>query len=191
MSHTHSMRLLVLGLGNVLCGDDGVGPAVVAELGRRYAPPEGACVVDGGTLGLSLLPLLADAEHVLLVDAVLTGDAPGTLVRLRGDDVTPAVRSRLSVHQVGVADLLDGLRLCGHWPRRLGLVGVVPVTFELQLGRSPAVERAVPALVEAVVEEAARWGHVFARIEPAKPAESDEIANAPLGVDHGRRALEL
>jgi len=191
VSHAHSMRLLVLGLGNVLCGDDGVGPAVVAELGRRYVPPEGACVMDGGTLGLTLLPLLADAEHVLLVDAVLTGDVPGTLVRLRGDDVTPAVRSRLSVHQVGVADLLDGLRLCGHWPRRLGLVGVVPASFELHLGRSQAIERAVPALVEAVVEEAARWGHVFAPKGPKAPREDDETATAALGVDHGRRALEL
>ncbi len=188
---SHSVRLLVLGLGNVLCGDDGVGPAVVAELGRRYAPPSGARVVDGGTLGLALLPLLADAEQILLVDSVLTGDPPGTLVRLDGDDVTPAVRSRLSVHQVGVADLLDGLRLCGHWPHRLGLVGVVPETFELQLGRSPAVERVIPALVEAVVEEASRWGHVFAPMATKEQTGNDELASATLGMDHGRRALEL
>lgn len=179
-------RLLVLGLGNVLCGDDGVGPAVIAELGRRYAPPEGARVVDGGTLGLALLPLLAGAEDVLLVDAVRTGEEPGALVRLAGDDVAPAVRERLSVHQVGVADLLDGLRLCGHWPRRLTLVGVVPETLELQLGRSPVVERAIPDLVEAVVEEAARWRHAFV------PRTSDALPGFDIDrMDDGHRALEL
>jgi len=182
---SHSVRLLVLGLGNVLCGDDGVGPAAVAELARRFVTPEGARVVDGGTLGLALLPLLADAEQVLLIDSVQTGEKPGTLVRLDGDDVTPAVRSRLSVHQVGVADLLDGLRLCGHWPRRLGLVGVVPATLELRLGRSPVVERRMPDLVAALIQEAARWGFIFA------PIDHDALASHLVGADHGRRALEL
>lgn len=183
---SHAVPLLVLGLGNVLCGDDGVGPAVIAELLRRYSPPVGVRVDDGGTLGLSLLPLLTEAERVLLVDAVQTGEEPGTLVRLDGDDVAPAVRSRLSVHQVGVADLLDGLRLCGHWPRRLALVGVVPATLDLRLGRSPAVERALPAIVEAVVEEAAHWGFTF------EPTTGDALTNIDTAhADRGWRALEL
>lgn len=183
---SHAVPMLVLGLGNVLCGDDGVGPAVIAELSRRYTPPDGVRVVDGGTLGLALLPLLAEADRVLLVDSVQTGAAPGTLVHLDGDDVTPAVRSQLSVHQVGVADLLDGLRLCGHWPLCLTLVGVVPATLELQLGRSPAVEETIPALVEAVVEEAARWGYSFA------PTANHALTGGDLDcMHHGWRILEL
>jgi len=163
---SHDVSLLVLGLGGGLAGDDGVGPAAVAELGRRFVPPSGTRVVDGGALGLALLPLLARADKVLLVGSAPWGDAPGSVVRLDGDDVTPALRSRLAAHQVEVADLLDGLRLCSHWPRRLGLVGLVPAPLELRRGRSPAVESVLPALVEALVEEAARWGHPFAPIEP-------------------------
>jgi len=155
--------LLVLGLGNVLLEDDGAGAAAVARLVDDFEPPPGARVLDGGTLGLSLLPYLGEADTVLLVDAVHTDDAPGTLVRLEGDEVPPAVATRLSPHQVGVADLLDGARLVGRYPRRVVLHGVVPASIELGVGLTPAVQAALPALVERVVEEARACGFVFAR----------------------------
>lgn len=178
--------LLVLGLGNVLCGDDGVGPAAIHQLQRQYESPPNALVLDGGTLGLSLLPLLEDAETVLIVDAVRSDAPPGTFVRLDGDEVAPAVRDRLSVHQVGVADLMDGLRLRGLEPSRMILLGLVPATMELCLGRSPAVEAAIPALVERIVEEARLLGAEF------RPESSDAPA-APLDLYAGRgnRALGL
>ena len=84
--------MLVLGLGNVLLGDDGVGAAAVACLERDYRIPPGVRLEDGGTLGLSLLGLLTEADHVILVDAVRTDAPPGTLVRLDGTDVMDAVR---------------------------------------------------------------------------------------------------
>ncbi|MGZ8255244.1 MAG: hydrogenase maturation protease, partial [Burkholderiaceae bacterium] len=102
--------LLVLGLGNVLLADDGVGSAAVAELHDRYEPCAGARVLDGGTLGLSLLPYLDAADIVILVDAIRADAPPGSFVRLDGDEVAPAVATRLSPHQIGVADLLDGAR---------------------------------------------------------------------------------
>jgi hydrogenase maturation protease len=156
-------RLLVLGLGNVLLEDDGVGTAAVAELVARYDPPEGVRVLDGGTLGLSLLPYLEDADNAILVDAIRTDAPPGTLVRMDGDDVAPAVATRLSPHQVGVADLLDGARWLDRYPRRLVLLGLVPGSIELNVGLSPSVEPAIPGLVERIVEEAGTLGFVFRR----------------------------
>jgi hydrogenase maturation protease len=153
--------LLVLGLGNVLCGDDGVGAVAVHLLERRYRVPRGVEVLDGGTLGLSLLPLLEQARVAILVDAIRTGEPPGTLVRLEGDEVAPAVAERLSVHQVGVADLLEAARWRDRYPPRLVLLGIVPESLELGVGRSTAVDAALPALVEAVVAEARSFGHVF------------------------------
>lgn len=161
--------LLVLGLGNPLCADDGVGPAAVAELARRYAPPAGARVLDGGTLGLALLPLLEDALDVLLIDAVRCDAPPGSLVRLAGDEVAPAARERLSVHQVGVADLLDAMALRGKAPRQLRLLGLVPQSLELALGRSPAVAAALPLLVECIVEEAGGLGYTFTPLAAGVP----------------------
>jgi len=155
--------LLVLGLGNLLCGDDGLGVVAVHLLARQYQPPEGVFVLDGGTLGLSLLPYLEDARDAILVDAIRAEGPPGTFVRLEGDDVAPALASRLSVHQVGVADLLDGARWRERYPSRLVLIGLVPETLELSLARSAAVEAALPALVDRIVIEAVRLGHGFDR----------------------------
>ena len=156
-------RLLVLGLGNLLCGDDGLGAAVVARLDRDWEPPDGALVLDGGTLGLSLLPYLEDADDVILVDAIRDDAPAGDLVRLTGEEVAPAVLNRLSPHQVGVADLLDGARLHDRYPRRLVLLGLVPRTLGLGVERSVAVEQRLPQLVEEVVTEAGRMGHAFVR----------------------------
>jgi len=177
-----STRLLVLGLGNPLCGDDGLGVAAVAELARRYQPPAGAVVLDGGTLGLSLLPFLEDAEDAILVDAVRGDGPPGALVRLAGADVRPAVEARLSVHQVGVSDLIGAADLLGRLPRRLVLVGLVPATLDLGLGLSPAVAAALPALVAAVAAQAGRMGHGFHErpADAAAPARGPGSALAPL-----------
>ena len=88
-------ELLILGLGNVLCADDGAGVAAVVRLARERSVPPGVWVLDGGTLGLSLLPLVESGRDVILVDAVRTEAPPGTLVRLEGDDVLPAALERL------------------------------------------------------------------------------------------------
>jgi hydrogenase maturation protease len=150
--------LLILGLGNVLCGDDGLGVAALARLDRSYELPPGVEMLDGGTLGLALLHYASRPDALIMVDAIRADAPPGSPVRLIGDEVAPAIESRLSVHQVGVADLLDGLRWTGSSPRRIVLIGLVPETLELGLERSPAVTRALPRLVDAIVREAASLG---------------------------------
>lgn len=162
--------LLILGLGNVLCSDDGLGVVAVHHLLRRYTPPDGVRVLDGGTLGLSLLPHLEDARAAILVDAVRTDGPPGSLVRLEGDDVAPAVAARLSPHQVGVIDLLDAARWRMRSPETLFLLGAVPETLALGVGLSPAVAVVVPALVERIVAAAAELHYAFRE----KAQEDDE-----------------
>lgn len=152
------IRLLVLGLGNVLCGDDGLGTVAIARLRARFEIPEGMSVFDGGTLGLSLLPYVEDAEKVILVDAIHAEAPPGSFVRLEGDEVGPAVAGRLSVHQVGVADLLDAARWRGRLPEKLVLLGLVPGTLEVGVTRSARVEAGLPELVDRVVQEVSRLG---------------------------------
>lgn len=175
--------LLILGLGNVLCGDDGLGVAAVERLARDYELPDGVAAVDGGTLGLALLSHASGADDLILVDAVATGEPAGTPVRLDGDEVAPAVRERLSVHQVGVADLLDSLRLLDAYPRRLTLLGLVPETLELRLGLSPAVERGLLDLIARVADEARRLGYPLTR--------ANGHANVSRGEGRAARALGL
>lgn len=171
--------VLVLGLGNVLCGDDGAGVVVVHRLRRELDVPPGVRVVDGGTLGLDLLALVAASDRVILVDAVRADAPPGTIVRLTGEDVAKAAYERLSVHQIGVADLLAGVALCDDMPAEVVIVGVVPVMTDLQLGCTPPVTRSLPALADAVLEELERMGvEVRYRTDP-------------LHGDDGARALGL
>lgn len=149
----------MLGLGNVLLGDDGLGPAALARIQSGYHLPSGMHLEDGGTLGLGLLGLLAEAEHAILVDAVRTDSPPGTLVRLDGDHVMPAVRDCLSPHQIGVAELLDTARLIGCYPATVTLIGLVPENIDLGLARSAAVTAGLDKLVEAIVREAVALGY--------------------------------
>lgn len=157
MSNT-ATELLVLGLGNVLLSDDGVGPAIISRLRDAHVVPAGVQLLDGGTLGLSLLPYLEDAKAVILVDAIAADEAPGTLVRLEGSEVGPAVATRLSPHQVGVADLLEGARWHDREPARIVLLGVVPESIELGVGLSRPVLRSMPELAELVRAEIAACG---------------------------------
>lgn len=151
-----SRPVVVLGLGNLLMRDDGVGVFAVAQLEGDPRLPEGVRLLDGGTLGLSLLPYVQSAPDLVLIDAVRGDGPPGTLVRLEGDEVPGAVRERLSVHQVGVADLVAGARLLGGWPERIVLCGVVPEEIELGVELSPPVRAAVPGLVAMVLGELER-----------------------------------
>lgn len=151
-------RVIVLGLGNVLCTDDGAGVFALHRFVSGYDAGDHVLCLDGGTLGLSLLPRLEGADHLIMVDAVLADAPPGTLVRLEGSEIGPAVYARLSPHQIGVADLLDGARLLGRYPQHVVLLGVVPESIELGVDLSPAVFDAIPGLVDELVTELGALG---------------------------------
>jgi len=159
--------LLVLGLGNVLCGDDGVGVEAIARLSARWEMPESVRVLDGGTLGLSLLPYLQSAERAILVDAVLVDAPPGTILRFDGDDVVSVARGRMSCHQIGVADVLDCARLLGDLPD-IRLVGIAVRTVSAMSPPTLEIAERIEDLVAAVVEEVRAAG--FAPVERSERA---------------------
>ena len=149
-------RLLILGLGNLLCTDDGVGPVAAQAIAETRVVPEGVQVLDGGTLGLSLLPYLEDAERAILVDAIEIDAPPGTLVRLEGDEVGPAVAARLSVHQVGVSDLIEAARWRERIPPTLVLHGAKDYRVPVEQGMAlyaTLMARGVPARLVVYPEE--------------------------------------
>lgn len=172
--------LLVLGLGNPLCQDDGVGVVAVARILERWSPGSGVEMLEGGTLGLWLLPLLESYRTVLLVDAIRADGEPGTLVRIEGEEVARAAAHRLSVHQVGVGDLMDAAQLRGTLPPKLTLLGVVPEAVSLGLGLTPRVERALPLLIQRVLDTCAELGH------PLRPRTNDASL---VGADDGLRRV--
>jgi len=152
------MSILVLGLGNALMTDDAYGYRMIGELQARFAFPEGVTVLDGGTLGLDLLPRLEGVERLLILDALEMGGTPGELFRIEGEEVPRAFASKLSVHQMGLQDLLAVAELQGHLPRELVVWGVQPDCIEMGLELSPPVEAAIEAALAAVVGELRAWG---------------------------------
>jgi hydrogenase maturation protease len=162
-TEANKIGVLVLGLGNVLLGDDGLGAAAVARLEQNYRVPAGVRLEDGGTLGLSLLGLIAESDHVILVDAIQADSPAGTLIRLEGADVSDAVRDRLSPHQIGVADLLEAARLIESYPATVILLGLVPDSIDLAVARSSAVTDRLDELVAAVVREVQSLGYKMVR----------------------------
>lgn len=152
------MAILVLGLGNLLMNDDALGVRIVERFRERFQAPAGVVIVDGGTLGLDLLPLLEGVERLLIVDAIDLGAAPGTVFRLVGDEVPRAFANKLSVHQMGVQDLLAVAELQGHCPAELVVWGAQPDSIDMDLRLSPAVAASLDAVLAGVARELQGWG---------------------------------
>jgi hydrogenase maturation protease len=149
---------LVVGIGNLVMGDDGVGVRVVQQLTESRTLPTGVRLLDGGTLGLDLLHHLEGVERLLFVDAVDWGAAPGSIIRMEGDEIPELFATRLSPHQVGLQDLLAVAELQGLAFEEMVLWGVQPASIELGLELSPAVADRLSELVARVEEEVAAWG---------------------------------
>ena len=154
-----SRRVVVLGLGNPLYGDDGLGPEVVAELERRYTFGPEVELVDGGTAGLALLGYVEDTSHLLLIDAVLApGKRAGDLVLDEGRELAAPGKMKLSEHQVEVAEVLGLAAWRGRLPERCELVGAVPGRLAAGQGLSPEVRAVFPEVLRAVATCLQRWG---------------------------------
>jgi len=139
---------LVLGIGNVLMGDEGVGSFAARDLAGDAAPP-GVAVVDGGTGGLHLLGLLSDHDPVVIIDATLDQQTPGTISVLRPRYPSDFPRS-LTAHDIGLRDLVEAAALLGQLPE-IHLVTVsIGEAPELGLELRPRIAAAVPAVVARV-----------------------------------------
>jgi hydrogenase maturation protease len=151
------MRTIVLGIGNTLMSDEAVGVRVVDALQERPMPAD-VQLIDGGTCGMELLDELADADLLIVVDAVLAGKTPGELVRLAGAEVPTFFRSKLSPHQIGLSDVLASLEFAGQPPKEIIVIGVQPLTFALSLDMTPAIAARVPEMADQVIAELAAHG---------------------------------
>jgi len=151
-----SSGVLVLGIGNPLLSDDGLGIHALEVLRSDSRLPSATRLLDGGTFGPELLGQLGGCRRLLLLDAVDAGRAPGTIVRVDLDGNCTAAR-KTSVHEFGINELLDDLRLLGEAPDEVLLLGIQPASVALGTSLTPDVLTAVPALLEAAVNQLIRW----------------------------------
>jgi hydrogenase maturation protease len=165
-----SPTTLVIGVGNRILSDEGVGVHVIERLWAAYKIPEEVLILDGGTLGLDLLYYLKGVENLLLVDAVELRKEPGALVRMVNDEVPAFLSMKMSPHQVGIPDMLAVAKLKDLYPRNVILLGVQPESLELGMDLSPTIEARMPVLIDDVIKQLQAWGHVISLVTPAASA---------------------
>ena len=151
-------EIVVLGLGNLLRRDEGLGIRAMERLRVCYTLPDAVQLVDGGTLGLELLSYLEGTDRVLILDAALTDGPPGTLLRVAGEQVPSFFGMRTSPHEIALADLLAVTKLRGTQPHELVVWGMQPAALELGWELSEPVAARLDTLVDAAATELERWG---------------------------------
>lgn len=149
---------VVLGIGNILLSDEGVGVRVVEALAVAGDWPAEVELIDGGTCGMEMLDQLEGLDLLVVVDCVRGGRAPGTPVVLRGEAVPKFFRTKLSPHQIGLADVLASLELTGRAPRETVIVGIEPESLSLGMELTPVVAARLPELVDLTRGELAQRG---------------------------------
>jgi hydrogenase maturation protease len=186
-------RIVVLGVGNLLWADEGFGVRCAEALGDGwdFTPP--IEVLDGGTLGLALVPLLLDATHVLLFDAVDHRGAPGSLLVARDAEVPRFMTSsKMSLHQAGMNDILASLELLGHKPVNFTVIGIKPVELADYGGSlTEAVQQQLPVALQLGIEELAGWGVEARERADGTSRETVIAALARERYESGRPSAEL
>ncbi len=166
MSEDGGRRTLVIGLGNPLMADDGVGLRALARLEETWVVPPEVELVDGGTWGMNLLHQLEEAEAVLFLDAINARQAPGTEITLERADLPRYFSLKLSPHQIDLREVLALMELRGTLPQRIVALGLQPDLIEMSTSLSPLLESRIDALVERAVARLDAWGH------PCRPREA-------------------
>ncbi len=127
------MRVAILGVGNTLMSDEGIGVHAIDALVERYDFPAEVEIVDGGTTGMELLPELEGLDHLIVVDAVRVGKPGGSIVRLAGEEVPVFFKTKISPHQIGLSDIFATLRFKGNPPKEIVIIGVQPESLDLHI----------------------------------------------------------
>jgi hydrogenase maturation protease len=155
---TSDRRIAVIGLGNPLMGDDGLGLVALKRAETEWRFDDSVELIDGGTWGLSLLPIIESATHVLLIDAIRSHVPAGTLVMLLGEDVPRMMSTKLSPHQIDVRELLALAELRGTLPKHLIALGIQPESVEVRHALSYTVAQSLDQLIAIIVDRLRVWG---------------------------------
>jgi len=149
----HYSRILVMGVGNLLLSDEGVGVHVAQRMMEMDMPPE-VRVVEGGTDGFGLINIILEADRMILIDAVRGGGAPASIYRFDVEDVNPCPDIfKTSVHQISIMEVVNLSGLIGSTPYTT-IIGVEPRSLEMGMSLSPEVEAKVPKIIRIIIEEA-------------------------------------
>lgn len=148
----NNKKIVILGIGNVLLTDEGIGVHVANEL-MKMELPENVSVVEGGTDGFRLLNVITEADRLIVIDAVKGGGEPGSIYRFNIDDVKNVPSGfKTSVHQIGILEVIDLSSLIGKTPYTT-IIGIEPKSLEMSLDLSQEIKEKIPKIIELVLQE--------------------------------------
>jgi len=152
------LKIAVLGIGNILLKDEGVGVHAIEALREGYDLPENIQLIDGGTMGLDLLSFIEGKDKVLIVDAVDFKEKAGTIKTIEGDDIPAFLNTKFSVHQIGLPDMMFAANFMGIRPPDMCLIGIQPKEMDTGLEMSYDIKDKFQDLLATVSKKLSAWG---------------------------------
>jgi len=163
-------KLSLIGLGNILLRDEGVGVHAVEALRKNFDFSEDVRLLDGGTLGLDLLLWIEGMERIVFIDAVDFKKAPGTIAIIENEDLPSFLAPKLSLHHVGLSDLLFASSFMGTKPSQITLIGIQPEKIEIGLTLSDILNENFEKLLKTILKKLQEWGVNFRKKTKQEPS---------------------
>ena len=151
-------KIAVLGIGNLLQKDEGVGVHLINRLEKEYNFSPHVNLIDGGTMGTDLLPYLEENDKVIILDAVNFDEVPGFIGVIENDDILRRLNTKLSIHHLGLTDVLSSARLLDIEPSEIYLIGIQPKNIEMGTELTDEINQRTGKMIDAAIKKLNEWG---------------------------------
>jgi len=157
MTEKNRNQITILGIGNTLYTDEGLGVHALAALQEKYGMDQQVELVDGSTDGMSLLGPVEDTDYLIVIDAINAGKEGGHIIELHGNDIPAYYGIKMSIHQLGFQEVLLASKLRERYPKNIVMLGMQPTSLELGIGLSETNEAQLPELIKLVEQQVNKW----------------------------------
>ena len=153
MTQKNRNQITILGIGNTLYTDEGLGVHAIAALAKHYGQDAQVELIDGSTDGMGLLGPVEDTDYLIVIDAINAGKEGGTIIELHGNDIPAYYGIKMSIHQLGFQEVLLASKLREKYPKNIVMIGMQPTSLELAIGLSKTNEAQLPELIKRVEQQ--------------------------------------
>lgn len=157
MTQKNRNQITILGIGNTLYTDEGLGVHAIEALEKQYGQDVQVELIDGSTDGMSLLGPVEDTDYLIVIDAINAGKEGGTIIELHGNDIPAYYGIKMSIHQLGFQEVLLASKLREKYPKNIVMIGMQPTSLELAIGLSKTNEAQLPELIKRVEQQINTW----------------------------------
>ena len=157
MTEKNRNQITILGIGNTLYTDEGLGVHALAALQEKFGMDKQVELVDGSTDGMSLLGPVEDTDYLIVIDAINAGKDGGHIIELHGNDIPAYYGIKMSIHQLGFQEVLLAAKLREKYPKNIVMIGMQPTSLELGIGLSETNEAQLPEMFKLVEQQVNKW----------------------------------